>query len=393
MKFRVVTQVLLPLFGVVGIGYGVFFAKQQTTTQVAPQAAAPVKLPPTSQFEHAISGSGLVEANTRNIAVGSHLSGIVKQLFVAEGDSVEKDAPLFKLDDRSARAEISTAESNLSVARAQLAEAQVSLADQRDQYARVSKLKEGVAVTADRVSRLRFAAQTATTRVNVAKAAVDEAEARLKEANVTLEKTTVTAPITGKVLKLNTRVGEFVQAGETNTPPLVVGNDTPLHVRVSLDENDLWRFSKEAKATGSLRSNRNVTFPLTFVRLEPYVVPKTSLTGATSEKVDTRVLEVVYRVEATDAPVYIGQQVDVFIEETTPSQPSAPADASAVTMPAPTEAVSPAAGEAPAAPEVSPVNPAVAVIPPPLTAETPPAAPGEAVSMPAPPSMPTENQQ
>ena len=319
MKLNIFTHLLLPGLGVVGISYGLLFANHSDQEPPKPAIATQVILPPSSAYAHAISGSGLVEANTRNIEVGSHLSGIVTEMFVGEGDRIEKGAPLFRLDDRAARAEISTAESNLAVAHAQLAEAQVSMADQRDQLARVEGLKAGVVVTVDRVSRLRFAAQTAGTRVSVAKAAVDEAQARLKAAKVTLDKLTVTSPIDGRVLKLSTRAGEFVQAGAAGgQAPMVVGNDTPLHVRVSLDENDLWRFSKEAKATGAPRSNRNVTFPLTFVRLEPYVVPKTSLTGATSERVDTRVLEVVYRVEATDAPVYIGQQVDVFVEETLP---------------------------------------------------------------------------
>ena len=130
----------------------------------------------------------------------------------------------------------------------------------------------------------------------------------------------------------------------------MVGNDTPLHVRVSLDENDLWRFSKDAKATGAMRSNRNVTFPLTFVRLEPYVVPKTSLTGSMSEKVDTRVLEVVYRVEASDAPVYIGQQVDVFVEETLPQAEAAETPVADSALEASSEEATPSVESTPPSP-------------------------------------------
>jgi len=54
--------------------------------------------------------------------------------------------------------------------------------------------------------------------------------------------------------------------------------------------------------------------PLTFVRIEPYVVPKKSLTGDNAERVDTRVLQVIYRFDRPSFPVYAGQQVDVFIE-------------------------------------------------------------------------------
>jgi hypothetical protein len=69
-----------------------------------------------------------------------------------------------------------------------------------------------------------------------------------------------------------------------------------------------------------VRGNRDIRFPLAFVRIEPYVLAKRSLTGDIAERVDTRVLELVYSFDPDGLPVYIGQQVDVFIEagETAP---------------------------------------------------------------------------
>jgi len=52
-----------------------------------------------------------------------------------------------------------------------------------------------------------------------------------------------------------------------------------------------------------------------FVRVEPLVVPKKTLTGENTERVDTRVLQVLYAIERSDHPVYVGQQLDVFIDE------------------------------------------------------------------------------
>jgi hypothetical protein len=63
-----------------------------------------------------------------------------------------------------------------------------------------------------------------------------------------------------------------------------------------------------------LRGNREIKTPLKFVRFEPFVSPKTSLTGDTTERVDTRVLQVIYSFERGDLPIYVGQQMDVFIE-------------------------------------------------------------------------------
>jgi hypothetical protein len=57
-----------------------------------------------------------------------------------------------------------------------------------------------------------------------------------------------------------------------------------------------------------------VRLALKFIRIEPSVRPKTTLRGIVTERVDTRVLMVVYEIEKAEAPVYVGQQVDVFID-------------------------------------------------------------------------------
>jgi hypothetical protein len=57
-------------------------------------------------------------------------------------------------------------------------------------------------------------------------------------------------------------------------------------------------------------------FPLRFVRIEPYVVPKKSLTGDNTERVDTRVLQVIYAVDTQGKRLFVGQQLDVFIDAT-----------------------------------------------------------------------------
>ena len=69
-----------------------------------------------------------------------------------------------------------------------------------------------------------------------------------------------------------------------------------------------------APAVGHVRGNADLKAPLQFVRFEPFVVPKRSLTGDSTERVDTRVLQVIYRVERDDVPLFVGQQLDVFID-------------------------------------------------------------------------------
>jgi HlyD family secretion protein len=85
-------------------------------------------------------------------------------------------------------------------------------------------------------------------------------------------------------------------------------------VRVDIDETDAWRFRPGAPAVAFVRGNAELKSPLRFVRVEPYVVPKTSLTGDTAERVDTRVLQVIYSFNPAAFPVYVGQLMDVFIQ-------------------------------------------------------------------------------
>ncbi|HEX2711466.1 MAG TPA: hypothetical protein VHM88_04485, partial [Candidatus Acidoferrales bacterium] len=88
----------------------------------------------------------------------------------------------------------------------------------------------------------------------------------------------------------------------------------PLHVRVDVDEHDAGRVREGAPAVGSPRGNGSLKVPLQFVRFEPYVIPKKSLTGDSTERVDTRVLQVIYRVATENSSLFVGQQMDVYIE-------------------------------------------------------------------------------
>jgi HlyD family secretion protein len=96
---------------------------------------------------------------------------------------------------------------------------------------------------------------------------------------------------------------------------MLLGQNAPLlHVRVDIDETDAWRLRPGALAVAFVRGNPELKTPLQFVRIEPYVLPKVSLTGQTTERTDTRVLQVIYSFEQAPLPVYVGQQLDVFIQ-------------------------------------------------------------------------------
>ena len=85
-------------------------------------------------------------------------------------------------------------------------------------------------------------------------------------------------------------------------------------VRVDVDEQNAMSVRADQPATAFLKGDSKTPYPLAFVRIEPFVIPKVSLTGASTERVDTRVLQVIYRLQKpANTPLYVGQQVDVFI--------------------------------------------------------------------------------
>ena len=202
-------------------------------------------------------------------------------------------------------------------AQAQILEAQASLAQALDQLKRGEGLSPGNAISLLDLANRRFAMQLDEAKLGTARANARSADALVQETKTNIGRLTVQSPIDGDVLQLNIRPGEYAQTGALPNPLALLGDTRTPHVRVDVDENDAWRLRPGMPAKAFLRGNSAIAFDLSFAYVEPYVVPKTELSGASTERVDTRVLQVVYGVSKNELPIYVGQQVDVYIE--TPS--------------------------------------------------------------------------
>ena len=128
-----------------------------------------------------------------------------------------------------------------------------------------------------------------------------------------LERLTVTSPIAGEILQCKVRAGEYAAAGPLAQPLILLGAVEQLNVRADVDERDAQRVKAEARVMASMRGDASRRYPLRFVRFEPFVVPKKNLSNDATERVDTRVLQVIYALDK-DVPVRPGQQMDVMIE-------------------------------------------------------------------------------
>ncbi|MGH9612263.1 MAG: efflux RND transporter periplasmic adaptor subunit [Bryobacteraceae bacterium] len=155
---------------------------------------------------------------------------------------------------------------------------------------------------------------SAKAQIEQIKAQVAEAKAQVEQIQREVELRTIRAPISGRVLQMKTRLGEFAQSGAAGTPLMLLGDDVRLHVRVDIDENDAWRFQPCAAAVGSVRGNPQIKTPLQYVRTDPDIIPKVTLTGDATQRTDTRVLQVIYSFDPASLPLYVGQLMDVFID-------------------------------------------------------------------------------
>ncbi|WP_199263958.1 efflux RND transporter periplasmic adaptor subunit [Desulfobulbus oligotrophicus] len=302
---------ILPILAALGIVLALLVALQ---TQKKRPPAQPVGLPAKAPFTSYIGGAGIVEASSNNISIGTSLPGLVKVVYVKVGDRLKQGDPLFLIDDRDLQAQQLVKEANRIHAQASINEAKALLEDARSQYALVKTATNSKAVSVDDIQKRRNAELLAQAKVESAGAAKEVADAELKATHLMIEQLTVRAPMACEVMQVNIRAGEYASTGVLATPLILLGNLDLLYVRVDIDENDAWRFKPETKAVASMRGNRDLKADLHFVRVEPFIVAKKSLTGSSTERVDTRVLQVLYSFPRQALPAYVGQQMDVFIE-------------------------------------------------------------------------------
>lgn len=302
---------LLPLLAAIGAA-GVFWAAGSGNPPApAPQMVTP---PPVAGYPAYIAGAGIIEATTRNIAVGTPVGGVAVEVFVRVGSRVRAGDKLFRLDDRDLAAQLASRRAALQTTRAKVAEADATVGDMRNQLRLAEAVTDRRAISLEDLTKRRYAVQLAEARLRTAQAEVASAEAQVAETQANLDRLVIRAPVDGTVLQVNLRVGEYAQTGVLASPLMLLGAVDRLNVRIDIDENDAWRFRPQAPARAYLRGNRDLATDLRFEYVEPYVVPKRSLTGDSSERVDTRVLQVVYSFPSGALPAYVGQQVDVFIE-------------------------------------------------------------------------------
>jgi len=265
-----------------------------------PQPLAPAFAPASSPYETAIYANGIIESEQSggsNIIIYPQVPGPVTHVLVHEGQHVTAGMSLLTIEDSVPKANFDLAQANLTTA--------------QDQY---NKRLSSYGIDPKSISK---------DTLDTAKDTMGQAQASLKAAAASLAQYVIKAPVDGMVLAINTTVGSYVSpqgAYDVYTQgfdPLVVmsGSQEHLAVRCYVDEILIARLPDAQHIRAQmLIHGTDIKVPLEFVRVQPYVIPKIELSDQRQEKVDLRVLAVVFHFEKKDLPmVYPGQLVDVFI--------------------------------------------------------------------------------
>lgn len=334
-------------FSVAGLLLGGFYLSRTAFSLPQTQAIRP---PAQQAFVHAIAGVGIVESKEKNVRIAPFYPGRVATVWAKENDSVCSGCPLYRLDTQQLESELSTQNAVISSSQAvlrrleraprpedlpplqaQVAAQQARVARLAEHVQRLSGVDDPRSVSQDTLSDqrhelaeaqavlrksqadlARLKAGTWQYELEEARQQLRVAQQRAQELRVSIGQATVTAPFAGRVLQVNVRPGEYVTPGGPE-PTVLLGRSGKLQVRVDIDEVNASLVRPGQAAVAYLKGSSGQRFPLKFVRIEPYMTPKRSLTGDTAERNDVRVLQVIYEFDAPKFPVYVGQQVTVYL--------------------------------------------------------------------------------
>jgi HlyD family secretion protein len=311
MKIRNIAKLTLPVIATIGFVAalrGSISPVENTKPLIAQTQTADPAIP----YEAFVVGPGIVEPYNRSVDVATQISGVIEKVAVKIGQQVAKGDVLFVLDSREVAADLAVKEASLKLAEFRLEEAQVSLDDALLQLKVINSLADKRAVSAEERTKRQTAVASYKAKKKTAQAEIVSAQASVNAASISLSLRTILSPVDGQVLQLNARPGQLAMSSDS-AGLAVIGNTTKLSVKMDIDENEAWRVSEGQPGWAYMKGNRKLAFKLEFDHIEPFVRPKQSLTGESSERTDTRVLQVIFKFDQPDFKIYVGQQVEIYM--------------------------------------------------------------------------------
>ena len=210
-----------------------------------------------------VTASGIIQPK-RKADISADVSGRVVELAVEEGQIVKEGDLLLRIDPKTYQALVRRAEATVAQAKAQEAQARANLLQAQSAAKRSEQLATGDRlISAQDLEQARTQLKVTEAQQEAARYGVSQAEASLTEANESLRKTTILAPMAGRVTRLNIRQGETAVVGTMNNPGsllLTVADLTVMEASVKVDETDVPGIANGDSASVRIDAFPNQTF-------------------------------------------------------------------------------------------------------------------------------------
>ena len=188
-----------------------------------------------------VKATGSIDPKEK-VNLSSHVVGKIEKLYVHEGDSIRAGQPFLDLEKDTYLSSRDRFAAQLASARTATHKAEVNLADSRLRLDRAKRLAGEGVVSQEQLEAAQLAESSARLSLDEARDAVTQASASLSQAKTDLAKTTIYAPISGRVVRLDAEQGEVVVFGTMNNPASIIGVIADLSeilARVDVDETEV----------------------------------------------------------------------------------------------------------------------------------------------------------
>jgi HlyD family secretion protein len=211
-----------------------------------------------------VTASGKVEPRTK-VDVASDISGRIVRLSVREGQLVTRGQFLLQIDPEQYAAALQRAEAVLAAARAQEAQARANALQAQRSYERSASIKKANSqlMSDEQLEQLKTQLEVNEALLESARFSVAQAQASVRDARQALSKTTINAPMSGRVTRLNVEEGETAVPGTFNKDAatlLTISDMSVLETTVKVDETDVSRVSVGDSAIVQIDAFPDTTF-------------------------------------------------------------------------------------------------------------------------------------
>ena len=311
------------------------------------EVSTPEQIPLKIPFLHTVTGNGRVVPSSGYLEITPGVFGEIIEVNVQPGDLVKEGDLLFKIDDSEYRFSLREKIADYDVALASLKllnegpsrltlqakekeidQIRIKLERVEEQCSIFETLLEKQAVsenenkekTIEKQMLSKELEKTLTqyeklkegpshSEIEIRKAQIKKTEASVHAVEKKLRKCHAYSPISGRVFSVNLHKGETVSREKSCS--IVLGSEDPLYLKVEIDESQAWRISptKSLRAIAVHKSNPNIHFILNYVSLKP-LLNKT--------KGENGKLELTFSFEKSKSPVYVEEELNVYIEAASP---------------------------------------------------------------------------